>query len=82
MFKKYADFSAVHGTKTHPGQPLHCDDGFDVFPHEKGAALHPTKGEPITFGSVAEAVKHARTGSKEPGQAAPVAKPLDAPKPA
>lgn len=58
MFKTFSDFALAHGTAAHPGQPLHCDRGFDVWAGPNGTVyVIQADGTKKSFPSVAEAVK-------------------------
>jgi hypothetical protein len=58
MFKKLADFALIPRDQ-HPGQPAHCDAGFDVWPEEQGFILIPTTGDVLAFPTLAEAKAYA-----------------------
>lgn len=59
MFKTFADFSKVsQHSPAHPGQPVHCDRGFDVWQTQSGQLfVIAADGSKQPVPSVAEAQK-------------------------
>lgn len=59
MFKLFSSFSNIDAASAaHPGQPVHCDRGFDVWGGPNGTVfVIQADGTQKPFASVAEAVK-------------------------
>jgi hypothetical protein len=59
MFKRFRDFAGCD-TKTHPGQPIHCDRDFDVWQDKSGEfVVYPKAGEPMKFPTMEKASNYA-----------------------